>query len=165
MQFLTVQQQLPLEKKVSRRSVCYSTVHYGLRFTSTLTIVHFTPLDMGDRGHDPLLDSLKVLYELKKNNPNDGETENKFFNAILAYLLGSQADHWWCSKELEPFVRESVMLFSLPAYDHITQYKARMNRQLATCRKCLDAYHKSKPVLRQRYIHLPSSKSQFDLFY
>lgn len=108
---------------------------------------------MSDRGHDPRMDSLKALYELKKKNPNDSATENKFFNAILAYLLENPTDHWWCTKELEPLVRESMMLFSLPAYDHITQYKNRMNQQLTSCRHCLDAYHNSKCVLRQRCEH------------
>lgn len=105
---------------------------------------------MGDRGRDSRLESLKELYDLKKKNPTDSAIENKFFNAVLAYFLSSQSDHWWCSKDIEPFVRESMMLFSLPAYDHITQYKDRMSKQLSECTVCVDAYQASKTILRQR---------------
>ena len=109
---------------------------------------------MGDRGRDSRMDSLKALYDLKKNNPNDAATENNFYNAVLSYLLQDKTDHWWCNKALEPFVRESMMLFSLPEYDHITKYKNRMNKQLRICRHCLTSYHNSKSALRQRYVNI-----------
>ncbi|KAI8580660.1 hypothetical protein K450DRAFT_236672 [Umbelopsis ramanniana AG] len=119
---------------------------------------------MSDRGRDSRMDSLKALYDLKKNNPNDTTTENNFYNAVLSYLLQDKTDHWWCNKSLEPFVRESMMLFSLPEYDHITKYKNRMNMQLRTCRHCLTSYHNSKSALRQSYEQLYSVENVAQFF-